>query len=525
MKRRAPLIRALLARLGACVIAASSAAAPAAGTIDAIEFYNAALDHYFVTAKTDEISKLDSGYFQGWQRTGLSFKVFDPTTAVPGGVPVCRFYGSPAAGLDSHFYSASVAECNDVKQKFAGIWLLEADNVFVVYLPDLNTGACPTNTVPVYRSWNHRIDSNHRYTTDASVQQSMIARGYIAEGYGPPAMPTAMCSPSPGAGGGGVPVCAPSASNALPIIGTTITVFANCSGAPTSYAWTGCSSGGATCAATSSVPGSFSYTVVATNASGSSAPASVIVTWLAPPPPPQCRIVTTTSTDPPLAGTLAVVTAICSNNPTSYSWSGCNSSSDTCYDRSATAGGKTYSVVAANAGGSGASAAVTLSWQATAPPPPGLCGSFPSMLVSDAGFGDVRVYTASYIDDPGFAWNGAWAVRFTIPAGATSAQLGRLTVAEYGGPPTPRDATLSRVACDFRATDPTGNNGPFEHAYGNTATAYYALGAPALGYPGLTAGQTYYYNVRNWQQQTGSNPCPSTPPARCDAFIDVVIPH
>ena len=58
-----------------------------------------------------------------------------------------------------------------------------------------------TGTIPIYRAWNNRIDSNHRYTTDAAVQQAMIAKGYIAEGYGPGAMPVAMCSPviDPGA--------------------------------------------------------------------------------------------------------------------------------------------------------------------------------------------------------------------------------------------------------------------------------------------------------------------------------------
>ena len=80
-------------------------------TLEAVEYYNQALDHYFVTASTDEIAKLDAGVFVGWQRTGLNFDVFDPATPHTGASPVCRFYGSPAAGLDSHFYSASPAEC------------------------------------------------------------------------------------------------------------------------------------------------------------------------------------------------------------------------------------------------------------------------------------------------------------------------------------------------------------------------------------------------------------------------------
>jgi len=111
------------------ILAAACGTARAA-LVDAIEFYNAALDHYFVTASSDEINKLDTGFFVGWQRTGLSFKVAEPGTGDLGSAAVCRFYGLPAAGLNSHFYSASQAECAAVLQKFAGAWMLEANDVF-----------------------------------------------------------------------------------------------------------------------------------------------------------------------------------------------------------------------------------------------------------------------------------------------------------------------------------------------------------------------------------------------------------
>jgi len=58
---------------------------------------------------------------------------------------------------------------------------------------DPPSGACPAGTGPVYRLWNQRADSNHRYTIDATIKAQMIARGYVAEGYGPEAV--AMCSP------------------------------------------------------------------------------------------------------------------------------------------------------------------------------------------------------------------------------------------------------------------------------------------------------------------------------------------
>ena len=70
---------------------------------------------------------------------------------------------------------------------------LESASAFYIELPDEITGACPAGTVPVYRLWNQRVDSNHRYTTDSSVKAQMLAKGYVAEGYGPNAV--AMCAP------------------------------------------------------------------------------------------------------------------------------------------------------------------------------------------------------------------------------------------------------------------------------------------------------------------------------------------
>jgi hypothetical protein len=62
---------------------------------------------------------------------------------------------------------------------------MEADSVFQIVLPDTSTGACPDGTTPVYRLWNQRVDSNHRYTTKPSIKAEMLAAGYVAEGYGP----------------------------------------------------------------------------------------------------------------------------------------------------------------------------------------------------------------------------------------------------------------------------------------------------------------------------------------------------
>jgi hypothetical protein len=170
---------------------------PVNNFVEAVEYYYPLLDHYFVTASATEIAALDAGVFPGWSRTGQKLPVYlsDPSI---GGVqatvtPVCRFYGLPSAGLDTHFFSASPAECAAVEAKWPDIWLLETPTAFYVYLPNTADGSCPDGTVPVYRFYNNRTDVNHRYTTSAVIQAQMISAGWLPEGYG--ANTVAMCVP------------------------------------------------------------------------------------------------------------------------------------------------------------------------------------------------------------------------------------------------------------------------------------------------------------------------------------------
>jgi hypothetical protein len=164
---------------------------PSPKTVTVTEFYNAALDHYFITANPDEIAKLDGGIFKGWARTGESFNAYGPgSSGRAGRRPVCREYGNPIYGLDSHFYSASPDECAASLVTTYGSWILEASEVFQMDLPD-TAGNCPAGDVPVYRIWNKRRDSNHRYTTKTAIRDQMVAKGGIAEGYGPNAV--ALC--------------------------------------------------------------------------------------------------------------------------------------------------------------------------------------------------------------------------------------------------------------------------------------------------------------------------------------------
>jgi hypothetical protein len=182
-----------------------------AAVADVVEYYHPDLDHYFVTAFDVEIEALDAGKFPGWVRTGqlfgagysedgsnpsaLAINSITQTALVnqPSLTPVCRLYGNPARGLDSHFYSASPAECSQVLTRFPDDWLLESEAALHAFLPTA-AGVCPAGTTAVYRMWNQRADVNHRYTTDQGTRSEMLLRGWVPEGYGPDGV--AMCIPA-----------------------------------------------------------------------------------------------------------------------------------------------------------------------------------------------------------------------------------------------------------------------------------------------------------------------------------------
>ncbi len=181
--------------LGAALPAIRQYLAPDAANptnqVAATEFYNATLDHYFLSTNPAEIAKLDSGATVGWVRTGLRFVVHSqPAT---GTTPVCRFYRAPAFG-DSHFYSASPAECAATAVAHPVDWIYESPSVFHVMLPNTTTGACAAGTKPVYRFFN-AATTNHRYTAEIVTRNTLASSpGWTAEGYGPGPYFPVMCA-------------------------------------------------------------------------------------------------------------------------------------------------------------------------------------------------------------------------------------------------------------------------------------------------------------------------------------------
>jgi len=172
---------------------------PPADPVVVVEYFHAVFNHYFVTVLPAEMDALDSGRQNGWIRTGRHFYAWKSAAdAPPGATPVCRFYIPPLNG-DSHFYSASPAECAIVDAQFPE-FDYESPEVMYVLLPDSATGACPGLTAPVFRLWNDpashgRTDNNHRFTTDTVTREQMVTTGSVPEGYGPNGV--SMCAPIP----------------------------------------------------------------------------------------------------------------------------------------------------------------------------------------------------------------------------------------------------------------------------------------------------------------------------------------
>ena len=147
-----------------------------------VEFYNTALRHYFITASANEATAIDHGSAgAGWQRTGIGFLAWTPAGAVPDAArPVCRFYGTPGRGPNSHFYTANNSECAAVKNDPG--WTYEG---IAFYVLSPNGEQCPGNLQPVYRAYNNRFaqnDSNHRYAVDVSALQPLVSQGWTIEG-------------------------------------------------------------------------------------------------------------------------------------------------------------------------------------------------------------------------------------------------------------------------------------------------------------------------------------------------------
>jgi hypothetical protein len=164
------------------------------GRINAVEFYNSTLKHFFLTIDPSEAAAIDAGAAgPGWTRTGGSFKVLP--TQIAGSAPVCRFYGSVNPGPNSHFFTVNADECADLRAQEASTpetvkkWHYEG-TPFYLFTPQ--NDVCAAGTTAVDRYYNNGFargeDANHRLTTDSKLRASMETSGWVYEGV-------KMCAP------------------------------------------------------------------------------------------------------------------------------------------------------------------------------------------------------------------------------------------------------------------------------------------------------------------------------------------
>ena len=156
------------------------------------------------------------------------------------------------------------------------------------------------------------------------------------------------------------PRCGIAISSGVPSVGIPYTLYESCDGNATAFFWTNCEPKGETCIANASSPGPQTYTLYAANVWGTGAPSTLTVTWQAVTP-----ICTVTSTF--VSASVATLKATCDGKPTSYQWSNCTSTTDTCTASSSASGPITYTVRGVNAFGAGSPASVTVEWSPSKP--------------------------------------------------------------------------------------------------------------------------------------------------------------
>ncbi len=158
-------------------------------TAMAIEYYNASLNHYFMTANPIETAILDANImFPGWTRTGVEFAAYASAADNASALPVCRFFGTPGVGPNSHFYTSDANECAITKQN--PDWIYEAIAFYIPVPAVFGISSCTGGTQPVYRSFYPgalKSESNHRFLPDLTMHEKM-AGGSLLEGV-------VMCSP------------------------------------------------------------------------------------------------------------------------------------------------------------------------------------------------------------------------------------------------------------------------------------------------------------------------------------------
>lgn len=178
MARNLLLVRTFIA---ATLCLASAAAAAQSVTI--VEYYNRALDAYFMTGRAAEQTLLDS-LPADFSRTGMEFSATAAATAAAPQVRICRFYVNTSTPFaNTHFYGREGTDCEALRaQSLAGFSYEDFD--FAAAQPDAANACAAATPVRVFRSFRPAVGartSNHRYTTSVASYDALTAAGWTPE--------------------------------------------------------------------------------------------------------------------------------------------------------------------------------------------------------------------------------------------------------------------------------------------------------------------------------------------------------
>jgi minor extracellular serine protease Vpr len=163
-------------------LAAVGATTTPVAAVTVVEYYNAALDAYFITGRANEQAIINT--VAGFQRTGGSINAVSAASASNAQVPICRYYiNTTTPFTSSHFYGPRDTDCAAIAAaNLAGFTNEGLD--FAITLP--TAGACPASApFSVYRSFRAAASgktSNHRFSTSLARYNEMTAKGWSPEG-------------------------------------------------------------------------------------------------------------------------------------------------------------------------------------------------------------------------------------------------------------------------------------------------------------------------------------------------------
>ncbi|HEY8242755.1 MAG TPA: hypothetical protein VII68_04790 [Casimicrobiaceae bacterium] len=328
-------------------------------------------------------------------------------------------------------------------------------------------------------------------------------------GTGTPTWNSSTSTLSCGAGSSKCSISGPTSA----VINTQFTLNASCPSGST-YTWTGSQAAGcsgATCNITETSTGNKIYTVATETAGSVSNNYTVNITSGAV-VPSGCTLSANPGSGP--SGSNVTLTATCTagTSPVTIAWGGASGTSGcptsfnvgnnaTCVVSNVTSN-STWTASFSNSAGNNANNPRSASFSVQSGGGGNFAGCPSGTITIDNPWGETAIDTAAYGE---FGGN-IVSVRLVAPSTMSGTKTS--SWAEFGSAPTTREAVLSTVPCDFTNTNALKNGyNQYGHKYDVIGFNFqYKLGSASAFTYGLTAGTSYYINIRN-KNSAGVDTC------------------